>query len=331
MWNIDFQYPYVLLLLLLIIPAVVWYIYKESKTHTTISFSSLSGLEKLPQSYKYYFIHVLYALRLLSLAFLVIVLARPQYEDKWQDETVTGLDIVIALDISTSMLAEDFRPNRLEASKDVAVKFISGRRNDKIGLVVFAGESFTQCPITTDHAVLMNLFKDIKSGLIEDGTAIGMGLANSINRIKDSEAKTKIIILLTDGRNNRGEIDPLTAAEMAKEYGIRVYTIGVGTKGPAPFPYKTAFGTTIRQQVDFKIDEDVLKEISKLTDGKYFRAINKTSLAKIYEDIDKLEKSKTKVQKYSVREERFFMFGVIALGLFLLELLLRYTIFRRIP
>ncbi len=326
----EFQYPHMLLLLILVIPAIVWYIYKESKTHTTITFSSLDGLDKLPKSYKYYLIHALFGLRIISLSLLVIVLARPQYEDQWQDESVSGLDIVIALDVSTSMLAEDFKPNRLEASKDVAVKFISGRRNDKIGLVVFAGESFTQCPLTTDHAVLMNLFKDIKDGMIEDGTAIGMGLANAVNRLKESEAKTKLIILLTDGENTKGEIDPLTAAEIAKQFGIRVYTIGVGTNGPAPYPVKNGFGIS-RQTIESKIDEPLLKKISKLTEGKYFRATNKSSLEQIYVDIDKLEKTKTKVQKFSVREELYLPFALFALGVFMLELLLRYTIFRRIP
>ena len=228
------------------------------------------------------------------------------------------------------MLAEDFKPNRLEASKNVAIQFISGRENDRIGLVVFSGESFTQCPLTTDHAVLINLFKNVKSGIIEDGTAIGLGLANAINRLKDSKAKSKVIILLTDGENNMGEIAPQTAANLASAFGIRVYTIGVGTKGMAPYPFKTAFGTQY-QNVEVHIDEDMLREIANLTGGKYFRATNNQKLKNIYAEIDKLEKSKIDVKHYSTKQEEYFWFALFA-GLFLvLEIFIRNAVLRNIP
>jgi len=253
-----------------------------------------------------------------------------QSSTSWQNVITEGIDIVIAIDISGSMLAEDFKPNRLEASKEVADEFISKRPNDRIGLVVFSGESFTQCPLTTDHAILRNLFKDIKSGMIEDGTAIGMGLATGVNRLETSEAKSKVIILLTDGVNNSGLISPATAAEIAKSFGIRVYTIGVGTQGTAPYPFQTPYGIKY-QQIQVKIDEVMLKEISDLTGGQYFRAVNKSSLEDIYEEIDKLEKSKIEVTEFKKKTERFLPFAIFAGILVLLELLFRNTLFRSIP
>jgi Ca-activated chloride channel family protein len=237
---------------------------------------------------------------------------------------------MIALDISGSMLAQDFKPNRLEASKDVAIEFISGRETDRMGLVVYSGESFTQCPLTTDHAVLINLFNDIESGMIEDGTAIGMGLANAVNRLKDSKAQSKVIILLTDGVNNRGAIAPLTAAEIAKSFGIRVYTIGVGTEGMAPVPVQTPYGTRY-QNAKVEIDEETLKQIADATDGSYFRATNNEKLREIYIEIDKLEKTKIDVKEYSKKEEEYMRFGLLATILFLFEILIRYLIFRNIP
>ena len=236
---------------------------------------------------------------------------------------------MLTLDISGSMLARDFRPDRLEASKNVATEFISGRPYDRIGLVVFSGESFTQCPLTTDHAVLINLLREIQSGMIEDGTAIGMGLATAVNRIKDSQAKSKVIILLTDGVNNRGEIAPATAAGIAKTYGIRVYTIGVGTQGIAPYPVNTPFGIQY-QDMPVEIDEGILKEISATTGGKYFRATDNNKLVQVYKEIDKLEKSKIDVRQFSRKEEKYFLPALLAFCLLAVEILLRNTIFRNL-
>ena len=257
-------------------------------------------------------------------------MARPQSVNRWKDVSSEGIDVMLVLDISSSMLAQDLKPNRLEASKDVAIEFISGRETDRMGLVVYSGESFTQCPLTTDHAVLINLFKDIHSGMIEDGTAIGMGLANAVSRLKDSKTKSKVIILLTDGVNNRGAIAPLTAADIARTFGIRVYTIGVGTRGMAPAPVQTPFGTRI-QQVMVEIDEEVLQQIAANTDGRYFRATDNEKLREIYKEIDALEKSKIDVKEYSKREEEYLGFGLAAILLLLTEILLRYLFFRNIP
>jgi Ca-activated chloride channel family protein len=228
------------------------------------------------------------------------------------------------------MLAQDLKPDRLEASKNVAIEFVSGRENDRMGLVVYSGESFTQCPLTSDHAVLINLFKDIRSGMIEDGTAIGMGLANAVSRLKDSKAKSKVIILLTDGVNNRGAIAPLTAAEIAKTFGIRVYTIGVGTQGMAPVPVQTPYGTRY-QNAKVEIDEKTLQQIAQVTDGRYFRATDNEKLREIYHEIDQMEKTKIDVKEYSKKEEEYMRFGLLATSLFLLEILVRYLFFRNIP
>ncbi|NOZ45951.1 MAG: VWA domain-containing protein [Chlorobi bacterium] len=325
-----FAYPKFLWLLLIIPVMIIWYILKFKKANASIKVSSLKGFELSGRNYKYYLMHLLFVIRLVVIALLIIVLARPQSTNRWETESTEGIDIVVALDVSTSMLAEDFKPNRLEASKDVAINFISGREDDRIGLVVFSGESFTQCPLTTDHAVLINLFKDVKSGIIEDGTAIGMGLANAINRLKDSKAISKVIILLTDGENNMGEIAPITAANLASTFGIRVYTIGVGTKGMAPYPFKTAFGTQY-QNVEVKIDEDMLREIANTTGGKYYRATSNTKLKEIYEEIDKLEKSKIDVKHYSKKQEEFFWYAVFAVLFLVLEIFIRNAVLRNIP
>ncbi len=274
--------------------------------------------------------HVLFALEVLAIVFLVFALARPQSSNSWQTYTSEGIDIVLALDISGSMLARDFTPDRLEAAKEVATKFILERPQDKIGLVIFAGESFTQCPLTTDQAVLVNLLREVKSGMIEDGTAIGLGLANAVNRLKDSPAKSKVVILLTDGVNNRGAIAPATAAELAKTYGIRVYTIGVGTYGEAPYPVQTPFGVQL-QNVPVEIDEDVLQQIAALTGGKYFRATDNDKLKQIYQEIDQLEKSKIEVKHFSKKNEQYFIFGLIGMCLLITQALLRYTVLRKIP
>jgi Ca-activated chloride channel family protein len=267
---------------------------------------------------------------MLSLSLLITAMARPQSSNSWSNVTTKGIDIVIALDISSSMLAMDFGPNRIEAAKDVTIQFISGRANDRIGLVVFSGESFTQCPLTTDRATLINLFKGLESGMIEDGTAIGNGLATAVSRLKESDAISKVVILLTDGENNRGEIAPVTAAELAKTYGIRVYTVGVGTMGMAPYPIQTPFGIQVRD-VEVKIDEVTLKKIASTTDGKYFRATNNNKLADIYREIDQLEKSKIDVKEYSKKEEEYLKYALAGAFLLIVSMILKITIFRNIP
>ncbi|MBE0667869.1 MAG: VWA domain-containing protein, partial [Bacteroidales bacterium] len=279
------------------------------------------------KTFRHYLRHVLFGLRLMVLSLVIIVIARPQNVDKWQSSTTEGIDIVLAIDISGSMLARDFNPDRLEASKNVATEFISGRPYDRMGLTVFSGESFTQCPLTSDHAVLINLLREVKSGIIEDGTAIGVGLATAINRIKDSDAISKVIILLTDGVNNRGAIDPLTAAEIAKTFGIRVYTIGVGSMGYADYPVQTPFGIQY-QKMQVEIDEALLEKIALMTGGMYFRATDNTSLQQVYSEIDKLEKSKIETREHSKREEIFMPWALAAALLLTTELLLRYLLMK---
>jgi Ca-activated chloride channel family protein len=272
--EISFANPEFFWALLIIPLMIIWYILRQKKLYGTIKISTTEGFSNSPIVL---FRHSLVLFRILGVAALIVALARPQTSLSWQDVTTEGIDIAIAIDISGSMLAEDFKPNRLEASKQVAMDFISERPYDRIGLVVYAGESFTQCPLTTDHDVLLNLFEGIQNGMIEDGTAIGMGLATSVSRLKDSDAISKVVILLTDGSNNRGSIPPVTAAEIANEFGIRVYTVGVGSNGMAPTPYKDQFGRTQYQNVEVKIDEKTLKEIADITEGQYFRATNKES------------------------------------------------------
>jgi len=261
---------------------------------------------------------------------VVVALMRPQSSTSRKDISVEGIDIVLANDLSGSMLAEDFKPNRLEAAKKVAGEFISNRPNDKIGLVIFAGEAFTQCPLTTDHAVLQELLGKLDEGALEDGTAIGDGLATAVNRIKESKAVSRVIILLTDGVNNRGSIDPLSAAEIAKLYKIRVYTIGVGTRGMAPYPFKTPFGVQY-QNIQVEIDEGLMQKISDMTGGKYFRATGNAKLMEIYKEIDKMEKSKIDVMEFRKKYEEFFPLALLALIIFALELILRNTILRTTP
>lgn len=326
-----FANPTYLYLLLLLVPLIGWYIYKLHKSQASLQVSSSEAFQ-LPgtSSWKVYMRHLPFVLRMLAIALLIVVLARPQSTSSWQNSSTEGIDIVMAMDISTSMLAEDLKPNRLEAAKDVAASFINGRQNDNIGLVVFAAESFTQCPLTIDHGVLLNLFKDIQPGIIQDGTAIGLGLANAVSRIKDSQAKSKVIILLTDGVNNTGEIAPVTAAEIAKTFGIRVYTIGVGTQGEAPYPIPTAFGVQY-QNVPVEIDEQVLKQIASTTGGQYFRATDNSSLKEIYSEIDQLEKTKISVQEFSKKQEEYKNCALLVFALLLIEVLLRNTVLRNIP
>jgi Ca-activated chloride channel homolog len=326
----TFKNPDLLYLLLLLIPMAVWYIFQFGKSTASIQIPGNAPFRKAPRTLRHYLRHVPFLLEIAAIILFIIALARPQSSTKWENVTTEGIDIVVALDISTSMLAMDFQPNRVEAAKKVAMEFISGREHDRMGLVVFAGEAFTQCPLTTDRAVLLNLFRDIKTGLIEDGTAIGNGLATAVARLKDSDAISRVIILLTDGENNRGEVAPLTAAEIAKTYGIRVYTIGVGTEGMAPYPVQTAFGVQI-QQMEVKIDEGMLKQIAQITDGKYFRATNNLKLAEIYKEIDRLEKSKIDVKEYSQRTEEFLPFALFGLILLVAGLFLKLTLFRNIP
>lgn len=326
-----FANPTYLYLLLLLIPMIGWYIWKLCKSQASLQVSSSEAFDAPGvTSWKVYLRHVPFALRMAAIAVLIIILARPQSTNSWQNTSTEGIDIVMAMDISSSMLAQDFKPNRLEASKDVAASFINGRPNDNIGLVVFAAESFTQCPLTTDHTVLLNLFKDIQPGIIQDGTAIGLGLANAVSRIKDSQAKSKVIILLTDGVNNAGEIAPVTAAEIAKTFGIRIYAIGVGTQGKAPYPFQTAFGVQY-QDIDVEIDEPTLKQIASTTGGQYFRATDNSSLKEIYSEIDKMEKTKISVQQYSKKQEEYKNWALLLFALLLVEILLRNTLLRNIP
>jgi Ca-activated chloride channel family protein len=327
--RITFAEPLFLYLLVVIPMMIVFYILKWQKTSASLRMPGLNQFANAGTTFRHYLRHILFAFRIIAIALLVVVLARPQATDKFQDISTEGIDIVLTLDISGSMLARDFRPDRLEASKNVATEFISGRPYDRIGLVVFSGESFTQCPITTDHAVLINLLREIQSGMVEDGTAIGMGLATSINRIKDSEAKSKVIILLTDGVNNKGEIAPATAAGIAKTYGIRVYTIGVGTQGMAPYPVQTPFGIQY-QDMPVEIDEAILREISQTTGGKYFRATDNDRLIQVYNEIDKLEKSKIDVRQFSRKEEKFLFPAIIAIFLLFAEILIKNTIFKNL-
>jgi len=326
----TFANPLYFLLLLLLIPMIGWYIWKLRKSQASIQISSIEGFSKAPNTLRVYLRHVPFILRIGAFTFLVIALARPQTTNQWSSTTTEGIDIVMSLDISSSMLAQDLNPNRLEAAKDVAASFINGRPMDNIGLVIFARESFTQCPLTTDHAVLLNLLKDVKCGMLEDMTAIGHGIATAVSRLKDSKAKSKVIILLTDGSNNAGEIAPLTAAEIAKTFGIRVYTIAVGTMGEAPYPVQTAMGVKM-VPIKVEIDEKILTQIAQLTGGLYFRATNNKALKEIYQEIDQMEKSKMSVQEYSKKYEKYAFFAMIALSCFLLELLLRYTLLKNIP
>lgn len=330
MFGFEFADPKYFLLLILLVPMIVWYIWKEKRSHADLQFSSLRAFRGIKHAGRVWIRHLLFVLKLLAIVFLVTALARPQSSNSWQTYSSEGIDIMLALDISGSMLARDFKPDRLEAAKEVATKFILERPQDRIGLVVFSGESFTQCPLTTDQAVLVNLLREIKSGMIEDGTAIGLGLANAVNRLKDSQAKSKVIILLTDGVNNYGAIAPATAAELAKTFGIRVYTIGVGTYGEAPYPVPTPFGIQL-QNMPVEIDEAVLQQISALTDGKYFRATDNDKLAQIYQEIDQLEKTKTEVKHFSKKNEQYFLFALIGMCLLVSESILRYTVLRKIP
>ncbi len=325
----TFNNPEYLFLLFLLIPIVFWYFWEMRKSDASIQISTHRTIRNFPKSFRVYFLHVPFALRVIAITLLILALARPQLSNQWRTEKTEGIDIMMALDISSTMLAEDLRPNRLEVAKNVATEFILARPNDNIGLVVFAGQSFTQCPLTTDHAVLVNLFKSVEYGMIEDGTAIGLGLANAVNRMKDSPTKSKVIILLTDGSNNRGEIAPATAAEIARTFGIRVYTIGVGSYGQARIPVQTPLGTQY-VTVDSEFDETTLKDIAQTTGGEYFRATNATALRAIYQQIDELEKTKIRVQEYSKKTESYGIFVLVAFACVILEILIRNLVIKSI-
>jgi Ca-activated chloride channel homolog len=329
MRGIAFESPAFLYLLIILPVMIGYYVWRQHKAYASLSVPGLQQFGSSGTTFRHWLRHILFGFRTVAISLVIIVLARPQATSSYQDVSTEGINIVMALDISGSMLARDFKPDRLEASKNVATEFITGRPYDKIGLVVFSGESFTQCPLTTDHAVLINLMREMKSGMIEDGTAIGEGLATAVNRIKDSEGKSKVIILLTDGVNNRGIIAPVTAAEIAKTYGIRVYTIGVGTQGVAPYPVQTPFGIQY-QDMPVEIDEAILKQIAQMTDGKYFRATDNEKLVQVYNEIDKMEKSRIDVRQFKVREEKFLLPAMAAFILILLEILVRNIILKNL-
>ena len=331
----EFANKEYLLLLLLIIPYLIWYVMYRKKTEPTMRMSDTYAFRYAPRSWKVTLMPLSMLLRILAFTMTVLVLARPQTQNSWSNKSVEGIDIMLAMDVSTSMLAEDLKPNRIEAAKQVASEFIAGRPDDNIGLSIFAGEAFTQCPMTTDHASLLNMLQNVRTdiaarGLIEDGTAICMGLANAVSRLKESKAKSKVVILLTDGSNNRGDISPMTAAEIAKSLGIRVYTIGVGTNNVAPYPMPVAGGVQY-VNIPVEIDTKTLSEIAAATEGDFYRATNTKELRNIYKEIDQLEKSKLNVKTFSKRYEAYQPFALVAILALLLEILLRITIFRRIP
>ncbi|HUN66980.1 MAG TPA: VWA domain-containing protein [Bacteroidota bacterium] len=326
----TFANPEYFFLLLFILPMIFWYWKRERRRLTDIRVSGTAVFRAAPRSVRLRLRHLVFVLRIVALILLVTALARPRSTSRGENVSTEGIDIVLTTDISGSMLAEDFHPNRIEAAKKVAADFIENRPNDRIGLVIFSGESFTQCPLTLDHGIVVDLLKQVKSGMIEDGTAIGSGLATAITRLKDSKAKSRVIVLLTDGVNNMGSIDPMTAAGIAQTFGIRVYTIGVGTIGTAPYPVQTPFGTQY-QNMPVEIDEALLQKIADLTGGKYFRATNNQTLKDIYTEIDRLEKTKIEVTQFRRYREDFYTAGMAGGILLLLEVLFGQTLFRKNP
>lgn len=324
-----------LLLLLLLIPYILWYLLYSKKSEPAMTMSDTFAYQYAPRSLRQQLVWLPAVLRMLVFALVVLCLARPQTHSSWGKRTTEGIDIMLAMDVSTSMLGQDLKPNRIEASKAVAAEFIADREDDNIGLTVFAGEAYTQCPLTTDHTSLLNMLANIRTdiaatGLISDGTAIGMGLVNAINRLKESKAKSKVVILLTDGSNNMGDISPLTAAQIAKSLGMRVYTIAVGTTGVVKYPIQVGGVTQyINRRGD--LDTETLQKIAQMTDGQFYRATSRAELKKIYGDIDQLEKSKIDVKHFSKRYDAYQPFALAAVLLLTIEILLRITIFRRIP
>ncbi|MBR6035751.1 MAG: VWA domain-containing protein [Bacteroidaceae bacterium] len=328
----EFKNPLFFLLLLVLVPYIVWYVMRYKQSLPSLKVPDTSKYVKVPKTFRLYLMHVPFLLRLILMTLVVCILARPQSKHSWSDTDVEGIDIMLAVDVSTSMLAQDFKPNRVEALKEIAQRFIEKRPNDNMGLTMFAGEAYTQCPLTTDHTVLMNLYNSVDCnmamrGIIDDGTAIGDGIMNAILRLKESQAKSKVIILLTDGVNNSGNISPQTAAEIAKKYGIRIYTIGIGKNGMAPYPLPTG-GTAM---LPVEIDEQTMTKISTETGGQYFRAQKNAELDAIYQDIDKMERTKFNVKQFSRRGELYQPFALAALVVMLLEILLRTVVLKRLP
>ena len=326
-----FLHPHFLGFLILIPILIAWYMKRRKGKGATLRFSHLGFVKEAYCPSAARARHILFILRLLVLTLLIIAFARPQSGVKGEEVITQGVDIVMAMDISSSMLAEDIKPNRVEASKQVAAEFIKGRSNDRIGMVVFAGEAFTQCPLTLDYGILLTFLDEIHVHMIEDGTAIGMGLATAVNRLRNSEAKSKVIILLTDGRNNRGEVDPLTAAQAAQAFDVRIYTIGAGGQGSALYPVNDPFFGKRYVSMPVDIDEETLRKIADLTQGQYFRAEDRHQLRSIYKEIDEMEKTKIRVNEYTRYSELFFYLVGGALLLFLLEVVLTFTRFRKIP
>jgi len=326
-----FEYPKILYLLLLLAPMLALYVWRAIRGDAaSLRLPCLAPLRRAGGKWRTWLRHIPFILRGVAIAALIVAMARPRSSSQFERTDTEGIDIIIVLDVSTSMLARDFKPDRIGASKDIAIQFVAGRPSDRMGIVVFAGESYTQCPLTTDRVTLINMIKDIQTGIIEDGTAIGNGLATAVARLKDSDAKSRVVILLTDGVNNRGEITPLTAAEIAKTFGIRVYTIGVGAMGTAPYPVQTPYGISI-QQMEVEIDEELLKQIAQITDGAYFRATDNTKLMEIYGEINQMEKTKTLVDSFPVYRELFMQFALICLLAIALELFLRLLVLRTLP
>lgn len=327
----KFANPYLLWLLALVVPMIAFYILRALKGGAAIRISSVEGVRKAPRTWRYWFRHLPFVLRCAAFVSLVVALARPQDIEEQSRTNAEGIDIMLSIDISGSMLARDFKPDRITAAKEVAGEFIADRYGDRIGLAVFAGESFTQSPLTTDKSTLQTMLARVRSGVVEDGTAIGNGLATAINRLRESDAKSKVVILLTDGVNNRGEIAPLMAADIAADMGIKVYTIGVGTRGKAPYPAVDMFGNMTFQMADVEIDEETLTEIASRTGGKYFRATDKAKLKAIYDEINQLEKSKVEVTDLTIYHEQYLPLVLLAIALLLVEFLFGQILLKRIP
>lgn len=328
--HINFAYPWLLWLLLLLPLMIVWYVLRQKQQQSALKLSTLS-IYKKQSTVKNTLIHLPFVIRLLTVALLILAIARPQSKNDEERVEGEGIDIMLCMDVSGSMLAEDFKTNRMEAAKEVAAKFIEGRKTDRIGLVIFSGESFTQCPLTTDHGVLISQVYGVRSGVLQDGTAIGSGLATGVERLKKSESKSKVVVLLTDGENNGGLIDPATAMEIAKTFNVKVYTIGVGTEGFATMPQLSAGGSITRTQEKVNIDEKLLKEIARQTGGAYFRATDNESLQNIYSQIDQLEKTKIETSRFAKYAEEFYWLAIAAAVLLVIELWLRYKVFRKFP
>jgi Ca-activated chloride channel homolog len=327
--NLTFKHPEVLFLLIGLVPLILGYILKQKNTHAAIQISSIQALLTTPKTYRYYLRHLLFILRALCITLLIIILARPQVPKSWREISTNGIDLVIALDVSTSMLAKDFTPNRLEAAKEVAKEFVSERKDDRIGLVVFSGESFTQFPLTTDHNILINLLGEVKTGMMKDGTAIGLGLANAVRNLKDSQAQSKVVVLLTDGINNAGSIAPMAAAQVAQDLGIRVYTIGIRRREIGQ--RSTEFlGSVEVLGNDYNIDPDMLQNIAHLTGGRYYSSTDKETLKQVYHEIDRLEKSRMDISEYGTKEA-YFPFAIFAAIMLLMEIILKNSLLRSIP